>query len=231
MLKPQAVALLLGDLKRKGQANIRPLQATLSTRQGVKRPPCSLKLRRVRAAPRTIRQDLIQSLYGCCLVLVDKPVYLGVSVGHASHQFWSHRTLSETDLTNSQLTLILPVLVQFAPFSHIHSHIQPRKTQKTYQNSQFKKLCSKKFHRYHPHYLRNVVKDPCPSVQANPKWANSAQTMSMNSLNSVKINIKRSHQLGEAECVSNLLFLECKYMHHDFSWAIINENRITCRSC
>ena len=169
MLKPQAVALLLGDLKRKGQANIRPLQATLSTRQGVKRPPCSLKLRRVRAAPRTIRQDLIQSLYGCCLVLVDKPVYLGVSVGHASHQFWSHRTLSETDLTNSQLTLILPVLVQFAPFSHIHSHIQPRKTQKTYQNSQFKKLCSKKFPQIPPSLFKECCKRSLSLSPSQPK--------------------------------------------------------------
>lgn len=115
------------------------------------------------------------------------------------------------------------------------THSFPHSAQKNSKNlPKFpvqKIVLKKNFHRYHPHYLRNVVKDPCPSVQANPKWANSAQTMSMNSLNSVKINIKRSHQLGEAECVSNLLFLECKYMHHDFSWAIINENRITCRSC
>ena len=78
--------------------------------------PWSLKLRRVRAAPRTIRQDLIQSLYGCCLDLVDKPVYYGVS--------WA---MHPTNSDNTELSL--------RPTSWSTTHTSRRRSRTTIHSS------------------------------------------------------------------------------------------------
>ena len=63
---PKPVELLQKIPERERQASIRP-KPQPRHKEGNLWPPWSLKLRRVHAAPRMVRQDLIQSLYGCCL--------------------------------------------------------------------------------------------------------------------------------------------------------------------